>query len=495
MELSALSRWSSFTARSGPVSVERLQRLKRLRTPAARDKAAELKMKIVRRFGKGFAIGFAGKAILAALAGLIRAKGNLRQFVGSVMGSTKIWRSAARHGAFLGGFLAIFETMVRRLSQSQIGKLRVLRAPIAALAASPSLLFLPRDTRAAVALFFGVRSLEILGIYLTMAQVLPEISFIDLIVMVAATGRILWAWLKLPDSLDLGYIRFLDKQGGFTVAGTQALRGILHGIDQDQDLFKLTDARQLWTFLDARSKNGLPPLPFDKMRCKSTDEAICEILHPETPSCFLHFLKFVLQQGIPQALPVYFPVYVIPAIIFRHRQLFSRPLQIVIQILSGMTRSSLFLAIFCGLGWYSSCISRRNLRIGQFGLAGLAGVAVLIEKKSRRIELALYILAHAIRSILYESVVKRWIHPIPLASLLSFAVAMTIVMTSFVEKPEILRPSYRSLLGYFFGSASRTMGIKNPDHAREDELLASSMSIPQLKKAFTSPDQGEIKSE
>ena len=137
----------------------------------------------------------------------------------------------------------------------------------------------------------------------------------------------------------------------------------------------------------------MPPLDLNSPTLR------CDILHPETTSCTYHFLTF-LQQGIIRALPVYLPVYVLPLVLFRMKDILSNPIKALTLTSFSLFRSCLFLSSYCAVCWYAACTmtnqlgSKSNINGFVAGFAG--GLCVAIEKSGRRIELGLYVLAQAI---------------------------------------------------------------------------------------------------
>ena len=104
--------------------------------------------------------------------------------------------------------------------------------------------------------------------------------------------------------------------------------------------------------------------------------------------------------GFLRALPLYAPVHLVPLLLFSSQRLLRRPLQSLGGSAFSIARSSAFLSTYCTMGWVGLC-SWANLHrlfpavvpLSEFQAVAagvLCGVAVLLEKRSRRIELALY---------------------------------------------------------------------------------------------------------
>jgi hypothetical protein len=73
-------------------------------------------------------------------------------------------------------------------------------------------------------------------------------------------------------------------------------------------------------------------------------------------------------------------------------------------------------ALYCGMAWFSGCHFTNYLPLGTYQavLCGLvAGSSVILEKTGRRIELALFVLSHALRSMARTGVMRGWWPRIP----------------------------------------------------------------------------------
>jgi hypothetical protein len=161
----------------------------------------------------------------------------------------------------------------------------------------------------------------------------------------------------------------------------------------------------------------------------------------------------------------YVPVYLIPLLLFKFRRVLSSPLTVLPRLVVSISRSSLFLSLYCSMGWAWMCLLRRGGdewgRPRHALISGLvSGLCVLIEKKERRMELGLYVLSHSLQTAYNIAVDRRFIdyHPTMLYTLL--AVSLTVLLTAFhsdTANPSspLLRPSYASLFAYFIGKKKR----------------------------------------
>ncbi len=119
---------------------------------------------------------------------------------------------------------------------------------------------------------------------------------------------------------------------------------------------------------------------------------------------------------------------------------------------------------------------------------------VILEQKPRRIELALFVLSHALRSqwrtmvcllvvvwwswggasvasksfhahhiisivaMVCLQVQRRWARNLPHAEVWLFVLAMGVIMNAYIRHPSLLRRTYLSLFRWFFGSSGTEIG-------------------------------------
>eukprot|EP00475_Leptophrys_vorax_P026776 TRINITY_DN37_c0_g1_i2.p1 TRINITY_DN37_c0_g1~~TRINITY_DN37_c0_g1_i2.p1 ORF type:complete len:545 (-),score=119.88 TRINITY_DN37_c0_g1_i2:949-2583(-) len=441
----------------------------------------------LKRFAKGFMIGYLIKAVFNLLPYAIRTR--LNPFKLKPIFIQKfhhlLGREPISFGAFLGTFLGISEYFLRILSKSPTPLVRVLRAPIAGAFAAFGFLWMPKDQRPAIALFFFVRAVELFIRWACLLRLVPKLENADTWTMVIASAQVLWAWIYQPQALDPGYLRFLNHQGGMPRDIVDSFGGLCEYSSAvgPQNLlnigsFALSNERRI--------KSGSPAL--ELMDLSLTDRSslqplICQVVHPHDHYCFAFFVRYLIR-AYKRALPVYVPVYLIPLVLFKSKTIISAPVKTFISTVMNVAQSSLFLSTYCGSAWYITCILRNyfaGYNGGQFiGLAsGLSGLSVLLEKKPRRIELALYVMSHAIKTFLTLNTSNGSLPYVSNTDFLAFVFSSMIIVTVYVEHPEIMRPSYRSLLNYFFGSSKKSMREKHKEHEMDDKVYRQMMAIPE----------------
>lgn len=215
-------------------------------------------------------------------------------------------RYAAFLGCFSGSFVGVDEAIAAIWGKSRTARWRALAA---GLCAGPSLLLTgARSSHNSLAIYVLVRALVLLVRLGNRAHVHPWVRALlspsrwqhgDVALMCIAVAQILYSFLLRPDTLPSSYIRFLGKHAGKPQYVYQGMRELCARNDQDPSASGPLEC--------------LRGTPLEGRGVRTT----CDLLGPGH-SCDRHFLGF-LPTAWARALPVYLPVYLLPAILV-HRQ-------------------------------------------------------------------------------------------------------------------------------------------------------------------------------
>eukprot|EP01117_Protostelium_nocturnum_P015080 TRINITY_DN5803_c0_g1_i2.p1 TRINITY_DN5803_c0_g1~~TRINITY_DN5803_c0_g1_i2.p1 ORF type:complete len:375 (+),score=113.45 TRINITY_DN5803_c0_g1_i2:615-1739(+) len=327
---------------------------------------------------------------------------------------------------------------------------RVGRVWLSGLLASSAFLFLPKEARGTISIFFLVRAIEVAAKYGAEDGYLPTIEHGDTLLMALASAQVIWAWLYYRESVDSSYLRFLDHQGGRKMVIQEACAMNLKGGPEAI----LATPKTLTKLNKHRAKLGYSPVEANDPRFH------CVNLHPESTSCTLSFIYF-LKDAFRRALPVYIPIFVVPQILFKPKTLVTRPFSSIYHVLMGIARSSTFLSMYCGMCWLTSCFItdkvglRTHLTVAASGFMG--GSMVAIEKKNRRIELALYVLSQALPSFYMTLRSMKLAPTFKNSEIVLFALSVCVLVNSFLLRPHLMRSSYVSLFRFLFGKSGRDL--------------------------------------
>eukprot|EP00937_MAST-01D_sp_MAST-1D-sp2_P007957 g7957.t1 len=412
---------------------------------------------ISRNFGKGFVLGLGAKGVLGVLYGLLSLARGKRPALGALVGA-----GGLDYGMYFGSVLSAYNT-VMYVTRFETGLLHHFRGALAgALAGAVSSGLAPAGHRQTIALFFLVRGIELQVRMWVRRRWLPAVPHADTLLMMATSAEVMWAWLFRSESLDPSYLRFLNHHG-------QKNTAVLRTIDR---VYRARPLDRLPALNAARAAMGAAAIPASAAGCTAhllDPTAVCELVHPGQ-SCSAHFVRY-FANGWRLALPVYLPVYAVPMLLFNGKRLATAPLASMRHLLQGVALSATFLSAYTSIGFGYICTTRRVLHPSVVGAAaaplllGLGGGAVcglanFAEKRSRRIELALYVLTHALRSawavIKADGVLPAWLIRALLrrgrGEALMMSYGMMMVMHAFVRHPQMLRRSYFGLCVRLFDS-------------------------------------------
>ncbi|KMT19863.1 hypothetical protein BVRB_1g009120 [Beta vulgaris subsp. vulgaris] len=405
---------------------------------------------------KGFVIGAGlkgGLSIFSLLARLSRKRSSKSLTkVGGVSSSDEILlviKETLRYGLFLGTFAGTF-TSVDEIVATLGGHRRTARwrALLAGGIAGPSMLLTGLNTQHnSLALYIFMRAAVLAsrcGIKSKrFGRICKPLTWAhgDIFLMCLSSAQILSAYILKPESLPSSYKSFLNKHGAKDMS-------ILHGVKDIASGMPFSNLGEIEKYYKSVGIN---------IKLDPEMKVPCSIVHGHQ-SCVAHVSTFLVQ-AYKRALPVYLPVYLVPALIVHRQDLLKRPYTIVGKSVFGIARSSLFLSSYCASAWMWTCILFRIFKTCNIPMVAMGtfptGFALAIEKKSRRMEISLYCLARAIESFftcmadvgyLPQSLVN-----IKRADVVVFSLSTAIIMHCYSQEREVFRSKYLNVLDWVFG--------------------------------------------
>ncbi|KAL4335176.1 hypothetical protein GQ457_07G023600 [Hibiscus cannabinus] len=421
-------------------------------------------------------------------------------------------------GAGLQGGLAIFSILARlRRKKSRTAKWRAL---VAGLVAGPSMLLTGSNTQhtslsiyilmqaAVLASRCGIKSKRF-------GELCKPLTWKhgDIFLMCLSASEILTSYILKQDSLPPSYKSFLTKHGGKDIVILQGVKELASNLPFTtlEAIEKLYKATGVEVKLDPNMK-----IPCSDHILNKTNKVRCFFFHSGelslqmihgNKSCGVHAVTFFIE-AYKRALPVYLPVYLIPALIVHRQGLFKRPYGILGKGIVDIARSSLFLSSYCTSAWLVLCsfycVMHSNHKIvylfsidliwscmtfGVFKKCNIpliamgtfpTGLSVAIEKKSRRMEISLYCLARAMESLFTWMAEVGYLpgsENLKRPDVVIFSLSTAIIMHSYAQERELFHSKYLNVLDWIFGV---------PPHPSE---------TPPCKNIGTKPDPRETSKE
>ncbi|KAF8956690.1 hypothetical protein BDZ97DRAFT_1850035 [Flammula alnicola] len=314
----------------------------------------------------------------------------------------------------------------------------------------------------------------------------------DVLVFSLACGQILYGFLLRPDTLPRSYTSWISQAAKVPVECVRMNHDLVReGVFNVKDLDQLTRRADITSFnkadlLSLRSQflNPLASAAADGLPTYFPRYAPCSAVHPALSSCssvpvdrFFAVFKWML--------PIYGALHFIPAVLFKRKAFMEDPAKMLFKATIGSMRSSAFLGVFVVIYQTIYCYKHKIhkiltlLRTGvtpttlltsplsnipqwvidlliskfSFWLPGFAaGLALFVEEKRRRGELAMYVLPKGLESIWVMARGKGWVFRTgKWGETLLTALGMAMVMSTYQNDPQHLSGLVRRILYQFIG--------------------------------------------
>ncbi|CAH8346301.1 unnamed protein product [Eruca vesicaria subsp. sativa] len=360
------------------------------------------------------------------------------------MGIKETLRYGLFLGTFAGTFVSVDEAICSFAGDQRTAKWRAL---FAGLVAGPSMLLTgPNTQHTSLAVYIFMRAAVLASRCGIKSKRFGSIckpltwKHGDLFLMCLSSSQILSSYILKQESLPSSYKSFLNKQGGKDLS-------IIQGVKDIASAKPFSNLRAIEKYYKSVGVD---------IKLDPNMKVPCSIIHGKE-SCTTHALTFFLQ-AYKRALPVYVPVYLIPALIVHRQDLLKKQYSILGKGLLGTARSSLFLSTYCTSSWAWTCLLFRTFETCSIPIVAIAtfptGLALAIEKKSRRIEISLYCLARAIESFFTCMTDAGYIRPSRIlrrADVVVFSVSTAIIMHCYAQEREVFRSKYLNVLDWVCG--------------------------------------------
>ncbi|KAK6155959.1 hypothetical protein DH2020_010207 [Rehmannia glutinosa] len=268
----------------------------------------------------------------------------------------------------------------------------------------------------------------------------------DTLLFAIACAQIMYAFVMRPESLPKSYQDFIQKTGPVAAPVYKAVRDCCRGCP--------VDVASLSAYLSSRRASNTLKLE------EFPDIIPCSIIHPDTNSCLIHNGN-AAALTFRKTFPLYFSLTFVPFVVLRLQKFMDAPVRTSWHAVTGAVRSTTFLSAFVGIFQGVICLHRkvalRDHKLVYWLAGGISALSVLLEKKARRGELALYVLPRAGESLWYILVNRRLLPNIKNAEVALFCACMGGIMYYLEHEPDTMAPFLRGLIRRFLASR-----ISNP---------------------------------
>eukprot|EP00019_Armaparvus_languidus_P009370 CAMPEP_0168594570 /NCGR_PEP_ID=MMETSP0420-20121227/8973_1 /TAXON_ID=498008 /ORGANISM="Pessonella sp." /LENGTH=410 /DNA_ID=CAMNT_0008630907 /DNA_START=374 /DNA_END=1606 /DNA_ORIENTATION=- len=310
---------------------------------------------------------------------------------------------------------------------------------VAGAISSLSSLWLPMETRKSMALYAFARVLQSLYNDARQQEIWPTRGgwlldtlreYGDSLLFMLTTGQVMYAYVAAPWSLPHSYYMFIVNTGPMHLTALQAMRrrcsyrplpveamqrhyasaqGVRHHGPFPAAALGLRDSHttETVTAVYAAGAAGATLLSETTTTTRGAVDAVrnavllpCSVLHPQATTC-KRAAWLTFRNAAQRTLPVYGTVFGLAAL-YRGRKSLEKPVATVQHVGMSTARSTVFLSSFVAACMALVCLTRRvmprEMAWAYWLLAFVASGTIFIERKSRRAELALYVLPRALDS-------------------------------------------------------------------------------------------------
>ncbi|KAF0909064.1 hypothetical protein E2562_030816 [Oryza meyeriana var. granulata] len=305
----------------------------------------------------------------------------------------------------------------------------------------------------------------------------------DALLFSLASAQVMYAFVMRPESLPKSYQDFIQKTGPAAEPVYKAVRDCCRGVN--------VDLIGLSVYLANKKNSNLINLT------KSPPIIPCSVIHPDRASCLAHNVS-VTSSTFKKTFPLYFSLTFVPFVVLRLQKFLESPAATCWRALVGAVRSTTFLSAFVTLFQAAICLHRKVATKDHklvYWFAGLlSGLSILLEKKVRRAELALYVLPRAGDSLWYILINRHLLPNIKNAEVALFCMCMGGIMYFLEYEPDTMAPFLRGLIRRFLASKiSNPSPPPNPNasysYLQKLNALEQTRTQPGPENNLTSPEK------
>ncbi|KAI8506896.1 hypothetical protein Bbelb_153350 [Branchiostoma belcheri] len=320
-----------------------------------------------------------------------------------------------RFSAFLGAFPAVYKLAHDTLRRARPGK-DGSNSTIAGAIAGLTMFIESGKRRRTIALFLLARAANAFFSTLVRRGHVPRVRHCDTAVFCLCTGFIVYAAALDPELLPVGYYRsILRWSRGWTD------KGLAH-----------------------------------TLRRTGTEFVPCD-LHMHPGSCHAYTLKDTLRSW-PSFFKMYLPINLVPVLLFKYKQLLSRPTDTLTSLFIHTVWSGTFLTFLVQIAKYVICVLRHRAHKPPpvdgyipFTAGVLCALSVLFERASRRRELSMYVIPHFLNGM-FLLAQRHHVKTVPFGSILVFMASTMTLMHAYERERDSLSNLVKGILKYLVGN-------------------------------------------
>ncbi|XP_077235153.1 mitochondrial import inner membrane translocase subunit Tim17/Tim22/Tim23 family protein [Tasmannia lanceolata] len=292
----------------------------------------------------------------------------------------------------------------------------------------------------------------------------------DSLLFALACGQVMYAFVMRPETLPKSYQDFILKTGPVAEPVYRAVRNCCRGSP--------VDVVALSAYLsNTKGSSSIKLEEFPSI-------IPCSVIHPDSKSCLAHN-SIAASATFRKTFPLYFSLTFVPFVVLHLQKFLESPALTFWLAVKGAVRSTSFLSAFVGIFQGVICLHRKvaskDHKLLYWLAGGMAALSVLLEKKGRRAELALYVFPRAADSTWYILVNRHLLPNIKNAEVALFCLCMGGIMYYLEHEPDTMAPLLRGLIRRFLASRISNPSPSSNRNASYSYLQTiSALDKPQL---------------
>lgn len=316
---------------------------------------------------------------------------------------------------------------------------------IAALVAGLSLLAHEKKARRTVALYAVARAMQSLWNSQARKRMVPDqtpwarILGADATLFCLACAQIQYAYVMRPDLLGKRYYNFIVKNGPIDGIVLEAVRNVCRR--------KPVDVQALHAYA---LKHGNHAAAAQVVKYGPRMRAVpLSVMAPQRQSSVGGVLDAFITT-FKKVFPLYLSVHLVPFAVFQPKKALRQPVASVTRAVVSGARSASFLGSFCVI-YFTVVAAHRKLaprdHKSLYWFAGaVAGLAVYVEKQSRRSELTMYVLPRALDAAYCHLRDRKLLKGLPFGDVFVFSLSIACLMSMHEHEPDAVAPLLRRVL-------------------------------------------------
>ena len=180
------------------------------------------------------------------------------------------------------------------------------------------------------------------------------------------------------------------------------------------------------------------------IHCRDIHDGTCE---QEATRRFLAVFKL--------ALKFYLPIHLVPTLIFKWKQLRTKPGSVAKHFIIAFLKSVMMLSVYCTIFRYLLCQTKNTRqkvdRINPIISGFCATFTILFEPAGRRTELALYLAPRFLEAVWNFLLRRKIVVNIRNGEVILFAIAMSIICYCYQNEEDCIKPTYLGVFKKFWG--------------------------------------------